>query len=81
MKKQTLFFNGFLEGFKHVGKSVVNLINFILLLPVYYIVIGVISILAKMINKHFLELKKEKGSYWVDIETQKKNLEDYYRSF
>jgi hypothetical protein len=59
-----------------------SIVNFILLSLVYFIGVGLTSIIAKVLGKSFLDLgKKNKKSYWVTKEESKKKLEEYYKQF
>lgn len=60
------FFKGFKEGFGLFGKIISGLINAILLSIVYFIGVGVTSIICRLGGKRFLDLRldKSKDSYW-----------------
>ena len=76
------FFVGIWKGMHQFGNSLVAIINFILLLPVYFIGVGISAIIAKVSGKHFLKLQKEKKkSYWVDRKIVKPKMEDFYKQF
>lgn len=65
-----------------IAKIVSNVINFLLLLIVYFLGIGPVSIIMKLFGKHFLELKKQnKTSNWHEHKVTKQPLENYYRTF
>lgn len=65
-----------------IAKIVSNVINFLLLLIVYFLGIGPVSIVMKLFGKHFLELKKQnKTSNWHEHKVTKQPLENYYRTF
>lgn len=65
-----------------ISKAISNLVNFVLLLVVYFIGIGIVSIPMKLFGKHFLELKKQnRKSSWHEHEVKKQPLEKYYRTF
>lgn len=65
-----------------IGKFVSNIVNFILLAFVYVFGIGLVSVVAKICGKHFLELKKHgKKSNWQEHKVTKEPLEKYYRTF
>ena len=65
-----------------VGKVMSGIVNFILLAVVYFIGVGVVSIIMKLFGKHFLELKKQnKKSNWTEHKVTKQPIEDYYRTF
>lgn len=64
-----------------IGKVISTIINFILLGVVYFIGIGLTSIIAKLFGKHFLDLKPKKGSNWTEHKITKEPKENYYRMF
>ena len=83
-RASALFFKGFLKGMNTFGGIIINVVNFILLLPVYIVGVGLTSIVAKVVGKHFLNLKrpnKKQDTYWVAKDTRKKKLEEFYRQF
>jgi len=66
--------------FRMIGKIFSMIINFILLSIVYFIGIGLTSIIAKSIfKKHFLDIKGSNN--WINIENKSKKLEDYERMY
>ena len=75
------FFEGFRKGMKNFGYNIALIINTILLTLVYLIGVGLTSIFAKIVKKHFLEMKLSKSSYWSDLNLKKKPIEEYYRQF
>jgi len=76
------FFRGFREGFKGFAFKVTDAINFVLLFFVYFIGVGITSIIAKIFGKHFLDLKfKDKKSYWVKRKLESRAIERYYKQF
>jgi len=81
MRKLKHFFNGFQKGVESFGDNISTVINFILLSIVYLIGVGLTSITAKIFGKHFLDMKKKKNSYWVDLNLKKKSIDKYYRQF
>ena len=83
MKQIKLFFIGLKKGMNSFGSNVSIIVNSILLLIVYLIGVGLTSIVAKLIGKHFLETKisKNEKTYWTDLNLKKKNIEEYYRQF
>lgn len=74
---------GLKAGQKKFGEDIAQIINFILLTIVYFIGVGLTSIFAKIFRKSFLELKidKKAGSYWEELNLDKKKMEDYYKQF
>ena len=74
-------FKGLKEGNKMFGEDIASLVNFILLTFVYFFGVGITSIIAKIFGKHFLESKKNKNSYWSELNLSKRKKEEYYRQF
>ena len=65
-----------------VGKVIASVINFILLALVYFIGIGIVSLIMKIFGKHFLELNKNNSkSNWHEHKVTKQPLENYFRTF
>ena len=80
----SLFFKAFYEGMKTFGACIVDIVNFVLLIPVYFIGVGLTAIIAKMFGKHFMNLKKpdkKAKTYWVDKEQKKPKIDDFYKEF
>ncbi len=76
------FFSGVGKGFRGFSNIIVNGVNFILLVPVYFVGIGLTSIIAKIFGKHFLDNKfKSQDSYWIERKISKEPIENYYRQF
>ncbi len=64
------------------GLFVASIFNFIFLLPVYFIGVGVTSLFVKLTEKDVLFLKKtEQESYWKDYNLKTQKKEDYQRMF
>jgi hypothetical protein len=73
---------GFWKGVKRFGAFVTEVVNFVLLLPVYFIGVGVTSIVAKFFGKHFMLMKREKKkSYWVKYGLKTEKKEEYYKMY
>jgi len=65
-----------------IAKAISSIVNLILLALVYFIGIGIVSIVMKLFGKHFLELKKKnRSSNWQEHRVTKQPLENYYRTF
>lgn len=79
-KPRNKFFRGIKDGFSTIPKFISNVINLIVLSIVYFLGIGLVSIISKISGKHYLDLKKS-GSTWVDRSKEKKIEEDNYRQF
>ena len=73
------FLSGFKEGFQSFGHGIAKIVNVVVLTIVYFLGIGVISVIAKIARKKFLSLKPEQGkeTYWEEYEKS----EDYERMF
>jgi len=81
MKALGEFFRGFRKGMKEFGENITALVNSVLLSIVYFLGVGLTSIAAKALGKHFLDKRSRNDSYWSDINLKKKPLKDYYRQF
>jgi len=81
MNRTKQFLIGLKKGMKEFGGNIALIINTVLLSFVYFIGVGLTSIIAKIFGKHFLEMKLSKNSYWSDLNLKKKNMESYYRQF
>ena len=82
MNEIKIFFIGFKHGFQEFGHIITNIVNFILLFIVYFIGVGLTSMIAKISGKHFLKLKKEnRKSNWRIKKIGKQPIEEYYRQF
>ena len=75
------FWKGFCSGFKNFSHNITIIINSSLLSIVYLMGVGFTSIFAKLFGKHFLDTKKDKESYWSDLNLKKKKMEEYLRQF
>jgi len=81
------FFNGFFKGFSEFGKNISLIVNCLLLSVVYIVGVGITSLFAKLVGKHFLETKissktnTKKNTYWSNLNLKKKKIDDYYRQF
>ena len=79
MKIKNTFFASFTVGMKLFGENIAVLVNTTLLVFVYFIGIGITSMVAKIMAKKFL-LQSQKKTYWQRASYSKKK-EDYYRQF
>ena len=65
-----------------VSKFMASVVNLVLLFVVYFIGIGIVSIISKLSGKHFLNLKiQNKTSDWHNHKVKKEPIEKYYRMF
>ncbi len=83
MTKAKAFFTGLKTGMKEFGENITLIVNSILLFIVYLLGVGITSIIAKIVGKHFLErkLSKEAKTYWSDLNIRRKPIKEYYRQF
>ncbi len=83
MKLVRQFIKGFKRGMGDFGQTISIIINSALLFVVYFIGVGITSVLAKVVGKHFIKTKisKKSKTYWSDLNLKKKPLEEYYRQF
>lgn len=75
------FIHGFIAGQKSFGETIAVIINSVLLSLVYIFGVGLTSIIAKLLGKSFLDLKKEKVSYWRELNLGKEDIKNYYKQF
>ena len=67
---------------KKFGFFMQKIINFILLLPVYFLGVGGVAIFSKLVNKHYLPLRKTKyDSYWLKRDKRLDKKGNEYRMF
>lgn len=72
----------FIKYFKKFNLFLTKAINTILLSIVYFVGIGITSVIGKIFHKRFLDMElKEKKTYWIEIEDREKTREDYKRMF
>lgn len=71
------------SSFKKFGEFIASMVNFILLLPVYFLGVGLSALLLKMKKEKPLDLheKKESGSYWKSYDLKTESKETYKRMF
>ncbi len=82
-KQENNFSSGFGKGMKQFGLTLSVLVNSFLLLFAYLFGVGLTTLIAKIVGKHFLDLKldKEKKSYWSELGLKRKPIREYYRQF
>lgn len=77
MQKLLIILKGGWQKFKVFGEFIASIVNFILLLPVYFIGVGMSAVFLKISGKKALELIPDKQQrYWkeYEIKTEKKYL-------
>ncbi|MBN1502063.1 hypothetical protein JW930_00840 [Candidatus Woesearchaeota archaeon] len=79
----TQFTKGFKKGSKAFGENISIIVNSLLLFIVYLIGVGIVSVIAKLSNKRFLDYqeKKSRDTYWSGLNLTQKPIEEYYRQF
>jgi large-conductance mechanosensitive channel len=83
-KEKESNFSAFREGFTELSHTIRNVVNFILLSFVYFISVGPVSLIAKLLKKSFIDVKPPRlltDSYWKDNIITKEKIENYKRSF
>ena len=71
------------HAFKAFGEKVALVVNFILLLPVYFIGVGLTKAITTLMGISVLTINqnKEKKSYWNDYDCKTEAKEKYKRMF
>lgn len=67
-----------IEKLKKVNEAFKNIFNFIILLPVYYIGVGLTFLIWKIFSR---KEDKNKKTYWLTSEKLKEEYEDYLKQF
>ncbi|MFH1403206.1 MAG: hypothetical protein ABIH11_02940 [Candidatus Altiarchaeota archaeon] len=75
------FLRGFRKGFEGFGKHATGAVNSILLTIVYVLGVGPVSLAYRISGRHFLDMKKRDGTYYVERKTGEGKREEYYRQF
>lgn len=83
MKNWHLFFQGWKQGMHLFSSRIALLVQTVLLFLVYWVGVGISSMVAKVMGKKFLALSidKKATSYWEDLHLKKKPMKEYYRQF
>jgi len=69
------------KGMKEFSQIITTIVNSILLSAVYILGIGLTSVVAKVMKKDFMNLKKKSDTYWTDLNLKKRPFEKYLRQF
>lgn len=80
MIRNNLFLKSFVRGFQAFGMHVTTVVNFVLLLIVYFVGIGLTSLFGKAARKRFMELNPQSETYWTELKLSYKK-EDYKKMF
>jgi len=67
--------------FLKFGRFIQNIINFLLLFVVYFVGIGLTSLISKLVHKTFLFLNGNKNSYWDENKVIAEDKETSGRMF
>ena len=70
--------NTMIEVLKKINENLKKAFNFIILLPVYYVFVGLTFVTWRYIGK---KEKENKKSYWLESEKSKERYEDNLRQF
>ena len=73
--------NGFIKGFKDYGYGINLIVNTVLLSLIYFLGIGTVNLVARLKGKHFLDMKKERKTYWKEVNRSQNTMEKYRRQF
>jgi len=71
----------FKEGIKLFGETIAIIFNSILLTIVYFLGVGLTSIVAKIFGKKFINKNLNSETYWEELDITTTKFEDYYRQF
>ena len=78
-----IFLREFIKGMHLFGKKISFFVNMFLLLLAYIFGIGITSIVAKLVGKHFLKLniQKDGNSYWEDTSFTNKKIREFLKQY
>ncbi|OGG47212.1 hypothetical protein A2671_00170 [Candidatus Kaiserbacteria bacterium RIFCSPHIGHO2_01_FULL_49_13] len=75
------FIGGLRHGARAFGDLISDSVNLVLLIAVYFVGIGLVSVIARLAGKRFLDLGRGKReSYWNPVAKQPQQ-DDFYRMF
>jgi large-conductance mechanosensitive channel len=70
------------NAFQYFGLFIASIINFILLIPVYFIGVGISALFSKIAKKEVLPIKQGKReTYWREYVISDEKIEEHYRMF
>jgi len=69
-----------IKGMHNFANNINIFVSSVLLLVVYFVGVGITSILAKLVGKHFFDTDK-KNSYWCDLNSKEEPIGGYYKQF
>lgn len=83
MRMWKMLWEGMREGMMYFGERTSAVVNTALLTAVYCFGVGIMSILARVMGKKFLDLRTHvsRVSYWVEIHEVPEKIGRYYRQF
>jgi hypothetical protein len=72
----------FLQFFKKFSLLMQGIVNFFLLIPVYLLGVGIVSLISRILGKHYLDLTNiSKKSWWKTRDKRLDSEENYHRMF
>lgn len=80
---EKIYFASVKDGMMFFGERTSAIVNAVLLMAVYIVGVGSMSLLSKIIGKKFLELDidRTRESYWVKKMELPEKLQRYFRQF
>jgi hypothetical protein len=69
------------RGFQDFGHDIAGLVNTVFLFIAYVLGVGLTSLVAKMVGKHFLNCKPRAKTYWQPVREQTPTEDELYRQF
>jgi hypothetical protein len=80
---EKIYFASVKDGMMFFGERTSAIVNAVLLMAVYIVGVGSMSLLSKIIGKKFLELDidRTRESYWVKKMESPEKLQRYFRQF
>lgn len=72
-----------MAGMASFGLNFGAIVNLLILTAVYFLGVGVPSLIAKGLKKHFLETgtRPKRKTYWVKFNQAANGLSDFFRQF
>jgi len=79
----THFFEGFKRGLTDFSENIGIFLNLFLLTLVYFLGVGSVFLIAKILGKRFLSLgiDKDAKTYWEECSKASENKDNFYRQF
>ena len=74
------FFMGFLKGLRRFSHLVADIMNFAFLSVLYFIGIGIVSVVSRLLGKRYMDFGAS-GSSWLLRKKTKMKIDEYLRMF